>query len=243
MRTPQPFLYEPKGYPVTAAEAADLVTHEGAHCHQFDVNPDYESPDLALLQAMADALRLQPEDGESWLLLRTINEALDAARQGRYGVAAILGTTRRGVIDVLECARNQRVKGNPDEFIGHAEVQLVKRATPYLQSGADHSQDLACVNLCPCPGCFGHMIDAHFPTVVIGTIDPHVGAAFLKGERLELAAGRARKQVMEKRGLVYRFPHIPDSQLRDTLLTLSWDAFHATRKVTHRALHQVELKE
>ncbi len=210
----------------------------------FTVNGDHISPDIASLHSMVGELQLCPADGEAYLVQECVSEALAAATQGRYGVAAVLSSVREGSRKILHKARNERFTGSTYQFTGHAEMRLVDMATPYLQdTTADHESDLSCVNLCPCPGCFGHMLDAHLSPVLVGSIDPQVGAAFLRGDKLQYAAGMPRKQVMEERKFIYRFPEIADPKLRNLLLSLSWEVFHATRKQVHRAVHGVTLRE
>lgn len=243
MHSSEPFLYEPRNIYVTGAQAADLVTHEGADDHDFLVNPLHESPDVLSLFAMLLELKPHLPNAEAHLLFQCIADALLAAGSGVYGVAAILAAHHDGIMKVVETALNQREHGNRHEFTGHAEMRLIDKATPYLQARLDHSNDVACVNLCPCPGCFGHMIDAHFPKVIIGSIDPQVGAAFLRGQKLQYAAGAPRMQVIADRGLTYSFPNIPDQDIRSRLMTLAWEAFHTTRQKVHQNEHAGTLRE
>lgn len=239
----KPFIFEKTGIHVTSAEAAELVQADGADCHDFAVNPVHESPNLQTLRTMMEDFRLTSSDGDSFILYNAIEQALIAAEKGRYGVGSVLATTRSHSIGILERAMNEREKGGKYEFTGHAEMRLVDQATPYLQKNIDHSHDVAGVNLCPCPGCFSHMIDAHIRRVVVGSIDPKVGAAFLKEEKLRYAIGEPRTQVIADRKLVYEFPNIPDEQLRADLLSISWEVFHTTRKKVHSTMHNGLLKE
>lgn len=243
MHIGKPFIYEPRDYAVTAAEAADLVTYEGADDHLFRVNPAHQSPALTRMRALVSDLGLGAQDGEAFLMQRAVLLALDAADKGRYGVGAILARVHGEVSHIVESAMNERVKDSPHEYLGHAETQLVQKATSYMQRQRDRTHDVAAVNLCPCPGCMGLMVDAHWQTVLIGSIDPKVGTAFLRDLPQQYALGDARKQVFEKRKLEYRFPVIEDEDLRNILLTASWDVFHATRTRVHQALHKTELKE
>ncbi len=182
----EPFIYGLRHMRVSAGQAADLV-HFGANCHDFSVNPLHQSPDVASLRDMILELDLKPGDGEAFLMQQCLREALESAMKGRYGVGAILAATRGDVMKVVKTAQNERQKGQKHEFMGHAETRLVQKATKFLQNGNDHSGGIAAVNLCPCPGCLGLMVDAHFPTVLVGSIDPEVGAAFLKGDALKIA--------------------------------------------------------
>lgn len=243
MNTPKPFIYEPKGYTVSVNDVRDLVRH-GSHCHKFRVNPRHEGPSHDRLSGIIHDLDFSAEDGDAFLLQEALKEALSAADQGRYGVGAVLAHSRDDMLNIVARARNERIKGQKHEFTGHAEMRLVDTSTKYLQrKEIDHKKDIAGVNLCPCPGCFGHMIDAHYPEVVIGSIDPHVGAAFLKGRNLEIAAGDARAQVKKDRGLVYRLADIEDEKLYALLSNASWDVFHMTRKKVHTAVHAGRLTE
>lgn len=241
MNTPMPFLLGKSA--VTASEAADLVTHQGKNCHDFGVNPLHQSASVSDIAQIVTELGLAPEDGDAYLMQQCLMEAIASAVKGRYGVGAILASTRTGVMEMIETAQNEREKGQPFQYLGHAETQLVLKSTEYLQRDIDHSKDIAAVNLCPCPGCFGLMVDAHYPTVLVGSVDPMVGAAFLKGEPLRYALGDARRQVMDDKKLLYRFPEIKDADLRDILLTASWDIFHATRSKVHKKVHDGELQE
>lgn len=243
MHIGKPFIYEPREYAVTATEAADLVTHEGADDHQFRVNPQHQSPSLTRMRELVADLGLGTQDGEAFLMQRAVLLALDAADQGRYGVGALLARVHSDIAHIVESAINERVKGGPYEYTGHAEMRLVDKSTPYMQRQRDRTHDVAAVNLCPCPGCMGHMVDAHWQTVLIGSIDPRVGAAFLRDLTQRYALGDARQQVFEARNLEYRFPRIEDEDLRSILLTASWDVFHATRKGVHKTLHRSDLQE
>lgn len=238
----EPFVYEPRHMRVSASQAADLVS-TGANCHEFVVNSIHVSPDVASLRDMITGLGLQTGDGEAFLMQQCLQEALESAVQGRYGVGAILAAKRRGVMKIMKKAQNERKKGQQHEFMGHAETRLVDKSTKFLQNGKDHTGDIAAVNLCPCPGCLGLMVDAHFPTVLVGSIDPEVGAAFLKGKDLQKALGKPRMQIMQDKPLLYRFPEIADLQLREMILTLCWDIFHTTRSKVHKNLHGLQLRE
>lgn len=238
-----PFIYRPTDKKVTAVEAMDLVRDNGANCHQFDVNPDDVSPDVASIAAQIDELSSAPADGsEAALAIRTLQEAILSVQRRAYGVASVLARPRGNMWDVVTVAHNHRVRNDPREYTGHAETCMVQDATPYLQQHGPQGLT-AFVNLCPCPGCMGPLIDAHIKTVLVGTVDPRVGAAFGKGENLEWAVGIARKQVLEKLGLVYRAPDIADEQLRARIHLLCWDVFHATRGEVHRREHGSTLHE
>lgn len=244
MKQPELFRFEPRQLLVSATDAADLVTNEGASCHDFTVNPNHQTPPLDKLRSMFDEIPSDPQKTEAYLLQECIRGAFEAVQNGGYGVAAILATTRNQTTSIIERAQNARIKGHRHQFIGHAEMRLVDQITPYLQqSNVDHSKDVACANLCPCPGCFNHLVDTHIPTVLIGTIDPEVGAAFLRGKELHAAVGKPRAQVMKDKELRYRFPDIADKEIRDILLTLSWEVFHATRSLVHKREHGDQLKE
>lgn len=240
---PELFIYEPRRFRLSAQRAAEMIIHHDANCHDFRVNGAHETPSIRSIRSRLNALKLEPSDGEAFLLQESIREAVEAAVNGRYGVGAVLASSKNGKSDIIQRARNERYKGGKYEFTGHAEMRLVDQSTPYLQSPGNHKDDVACVNLCPCPGCFGHMIDTHVPTTIIGSIDPQVGAAFLKNEKLRYAVGRPREQVIADRNLEYRFPDIQDSKLRGELMTLSWEVFHTTRSQVHKKAHGGELQE
>jgi tRNA(Arg) A34 adenosine deaminase TadA len=237
------FIYEPSNMPVSAAQAADLVTHEDASCRNFIINPNYQPRTLDQVRGIHMEMKNASPESEAQLLSEAIELALKSADKGGYGVGALLATIRDEAHHILIQAENTRIHGHTHQFIGHAEMRLVDQSTEYLQSPADHSHDKAVVNLCPCPGCFNHLVDTHIPTVIIGTVDPQVGAAFLKGRDLDIAVGNPRAQVIEHKNLEYRFPEITDENVRAILLDLSWSVFHATRGLVHKKHHEGDLKQ
>lgn len=228
--------------PVRADEAMDLVL-DGANCHQFDVNKADVAPDVDTLAKLIDELALTNDGSEAYLAYATLQEAMGSVRRKAYGVASLLGKhSPDGRWGIIANAQNHRTHGDPREYLGHAETCMVQAATPYLQEHGPAGLT-AFVNLCPCPGCMGPLIDAHIKTVLIGTVDPRVGAAFGTGENMEWAVGVARQQVIEKFGLIYRAPHIADRYLRARIHLLCWDVFHATRGEVHKREHGSKLVE
>jgi hypothetical protein len=88
------------------------------------------------------------------------------------------------------------------------------------------------------------MIDTHHERVVVGSIDPQVGVAFIKDrDYLSRILGSPRLQVLEKGDFQYVFPDIKDEQLLADMHTLSWDVFHSTRKRVHKQEHGSNLQE
>jgi len=231
MKAPKPFIFEPSDSLVTASQAADLVTEEGANCHDFRINHDHRVPDLENLKKELLDLRLIPEDGEAYLLYQCLCESIDAAEHGSYGIAAILAKVRSDSIQIIEKAQNARGRDSENPFFDHAEMRLIHQATPYLQT-KDRFPDTLCVNLSPCPACIGHVVSARMHEVLIGSIDPEVGAGFLKGQNLRYALGAARARRVEDEEHVYRFPSISDKELREELLRLSWEIFHTSKRTT-----------
>jgi tRNA(Arg) A34 adenosine deaminase TadA len=239
----QPFIYRPRRKKVTAAQAMDLVRDKAANCHQFDVNPHDAPPSVDSIAAQITELSESPQDdSEAALAIATLQEAMQPVQRKAYGVASLLAKPEAGAWNVITVGQNHRVRHDPREYTGHAETCMVQDATQYLQQHGPKGLT-AFVNLCPCPGCMGPLIDAHIETVLIGTIDPRVGAAFGKGMNLEWAVGIARQQVMEKLSLIYRAPNIADAQLRARIHLLCWDVFHATRGEVHRREHGSTLVE
>jgi tRNA(Arg) A34 adenosine deaminase TadA len=193
--------------------------------------------------AMIDELQLPDDGSEAYLAQVCLQEAMASVRRRAYGVASVLAKNEGASWQVIAKEQNHRTRHDPLEYIGHAETCMVRAGTPYIQQHG--AADLtAFVNLCPCPGCMGPLIDSHIQTVLIGTVDPRVGAAFARTEeQKDWAWGIARRQVMEKLNLVYRAPNIADEHLRARIHLLCWDVFHATRGEVHRREHGGELKE
>lgn len=240
----QPFIYRPKRRRVTAAQAMDLVRDNKGHCHQFDVNPKDVVPTVEDIAAQIRELSTLPADeSEAALAIATLHEAMKSVQRKAYGVASILAKQQTGQWDIVTVGHNHRVRNDPREYTGHAETCMVQDATPYLQAHGANGLT-AFVNLCPCPGCMGPLIDAHIKTVLIGTIDPRVGVAFAQTkQQKEWGWGVARMQVVEKLGLIHRAPNIGDEQLRALIHLLCWDVFHATRGEVHRREHGSVLEE
>ncbi|HRH93016.1 MAG TPA: deaminase [Candidatus Peribacteria bacterium] len=244
MKARAPFIHRPSGLAVPAHVAMDMVTYEGAHCHQFDVNGKDAIPDVETVAKMIEELALKNDGSEAYLAYFTLQEAMASVRRKAYGVASTLAKDNPAAPwDIIAVGQNHRTRGDPREYMGHAETCMVQDATPYRQKNGPDGL-AAFVNLCPCPGCMGPLIDAHIKTVLIGTVDPRVGAAFARTEeQKEWAWGVARMQVVEKMKLVYRAPNIADNHLRARIHLLCWDVFHATRGEVHKREHGSALKE
>jgi tRNA(Arg) A34 adenosine deaminase TadA len=259
MRLTEPFLFRPResrtgpfpvqpGTPLTVAQSIEIIRESRDKLQAFDdfdldVNPHHESPGIDVLAVQIAELRSHPMEGDAFLLFRSLEEALISAQLGRYGVGAVVVDVRGAAVEVFARGQNVRIPGHEYEFVGgHAEQQALLNATEHLQKHGPLRTRFG-VNLGPCPGCMAGLIDSHIPEVVMGTPDPRTGVAFLRGQDLEFAAGIARVQVKEKRGLQYRFAEVPDPHLHNVLSDLSWEIFHTTRKTVHRRVHGGELKE